>query len=70
MCDLVKFAKYRPSEAQHGQVMKVAIDIVDVTKKSAEAVEEQELPVPVSAGNEPLAGAVAEVPKQLMRDVS
>ena len=70
LCDLVKFAKYRPSEAQHDQVMKVAIDIVDVTKKSAEAVEEQKLPVPVSAGNEPLAGAVAEVPKQLMRDVS
>ncbi len=70
LCDLVKFAKYRPSEAQHGQVMKVAIEIVDVTKKSAEVVEEKELQPPVSVRKEPPLPGIEEVPKQLMRDVS
>ena len=69
LCDLVKFAKYRPSEAQHGRVMKVAFEIVDVTKKPAETLEGKEFPTSVPTRTEPPLPGGEEVPKQLMRDV-
>lgn len=65
LCDLVKFAKYRPSEAQHGQVMQGATEIVDVTKKSAEPIEEEKLQGPVSAKTEPSVPAAKEFTSQV-----
>ncbi len=70
LCDLVKFAKYRPSETQHGEVMKVAIEIVDLTKKVAETVDKQGLQSPGSVETQPNLPGGEGVPKQLMQDVS
>ena len=69
LCDLVKFAKYRPSEAQNGQVMKVAIEIVDVTKAPAENIQEHGPEVLVSARTKPSITRGEEVPNQVMSDV-
>ncbi len=66
LCDLVKFAKYRPSEAQHGQVMKIATDIVNATKKSAETIEEEKFQALASAKTETHVPGSEELPSQVM----
>ena len=65
LCDLVKFAKYRPSDAQHGQVMKVATNIVDVTKKSVEPVEKEKPQARSPAKAEPIVPGSEELPSQV-----
>ena len=72
LCDLVKFAKYWPTEAQHRRVMKVATEIIDVTRepsRNAAKLQEQTQPSsPPDAAMLPLGSG--EPPKQVTRDVS